>query len=153
MCDVFGSCTIKEGGVFPAYLKKMLWSKFSLTKTIWKYLLPHILANVIHFRSINFIISFSCFVSQYFFREHLSLKKKIPFIWSIHALSFPEVSKVHMVCLLDPEKRSLSLNSPSLIVLYRNETKYLISAYNKVSIDLLIPFSLFEICKKLSQEL
>lgn len=33
VCDVFGSCTIKEGGVFPAYLKKMLWSKFSLTKT------------------------------------------------------------------------------------------------------------------------
>lgn len=30
---MFGSCTIKEGGVFPAYLKKMLWSKFSLNKT------------------------------------------------------------------------------------------------------------------------
>ena len=33
MCDVFGSCTIEEGGVFTANLKKMPWNKFSLTKT------------------------------------------------------------------------------------------------------------------------
>lgn len=33
MCGVFGSCTIEEGGVFTANLKKMSWNKFSLTKT------------------------------------------------------------------------------------------------------------------------
>lgn len=33
MCGVFGSCTIEEGGVFTANLKKMSWNKFGLTKT------------------------------------------------------------------------------------------------------------------------
>lgn len=33
MCGVFASCTIEEGGVFTANLKKMLWNKFSLNKT------------------------------------------------------------------------------------------------------------------------
>lgn len=33
ICGVFGSCTIEEGGVFTANLKKMSWNKFSLTKT------------------------------------------------------------------------------------------------------------------------
>lgn len=34
MCGVFGSCTIEEGGVFTANLKKMSWNKFSLTKKL-----------------------------------------------------------------------------------------------------------------------
>lgn len=57
----------------------------SSTHTTWNYLFSHILASLIHFSSIKFLISFSCFVSDYFFREHLSLSLPL-FFFLIHSL-------------------------------------------------------------------
>lgn len=51
----------------------------SVSLALAENMFPHILASIIYVRSINFLISFSGFVSNDFIREHLSLsflKKK-----------------------------------------------------------------------------